>query len=89
MCWCTPPLYDMPLLRAKQGKIDWHVIHPLLRTYLVHLVIPHISYDHSWKSNEFDACMIPLLLVCLIWSSGSIWHVCELVNLVLDLENEL
>jgi hypothetical protein len=42
MCWCTL-LYDMPLIRAKQGKVDWHVIHPLLRTYLVHLVIPIMS----------------------------------------------
>ena len=38
-----PPFYDMPLLRAKQGKVDWHVIHPLLRTcfsasrYISHL----------------------------------------------------
>jgi hypothetical protein len=43
MCWCTP-VYDMPLLRAKQGKVDWHVIHPWLRTCLVHLVIPIMSW---------------------------------------------
>jgi hypothetical protein len=42
MCWCTP-LYDMPLLQAKQGKVVWHVIHPLLRTCLVHPVIPIMS----------------------------------------------
>jgi hypothetical protein len=42
MYWCTPPhLYDMPLLQATKVKVDWHSIHPLLRTCLVHLVIPH------------------------------------------------
>jgi hypothetical protein len=89
MCWCTPHLYNMPLLWAKHAKIVWHVIHPLLRIYLVHLVIPHMNQAHSWKSNDFDACMVPLLLLCLKWSSGGIWHVCGLVNLVLNLESEL
>jgi hypothetical protein len=39
MCWCTPHSYDMPLLRAIQGKswLAWHT--SLLRTCLVHLVI--------------------------------------------------
>jgi hypothetical protein len=38
-----PHLYDMPLLWAKQGKIDCHDIYSLLRTCLVHLVIPIMS----------------------------------------------
>jgi hypothetical protein len=87
MCRCTP-IYDMPLLRAKQSKVDWHVINPLLRTCLVYLAIS-IKKAHSRKSNELDDCMVQLFLVCLTWYSGSIWHVCGLVGLVFDLENEL
>jgi hypothetical protein len=41
-CWCTLHSYDMPFLRAIQGKSWLACIHPLLRTYLVHLVIPHV-----------------------------------------------
>jgi hypothetical protein len=89
MCWCTTHLYDVPLLRASQGKNWLACIHPLLRTCLVHLVIPHVLCAYSWKLNEFDACMVLLLLLRLTWSSGSIWHVCGLVNLVFDLENEI
>jgi hypothetical protein len=42
MYWYTPHLYDMPLLRAIQGKSWLACIHPLLKICLVHLVIPHV-----------------------------------------------
>jgi hypothetical protein len=40
MCWFTPHSYGMPLFRAIQGKSWLACIHSLLRTCLVHLVIP-------------------------------------------------
>jgi hypothetical protein len=76
-----PHLYDMPLLRTIQGKSWLACIHPLLRTCLVHLVIPLVL--GSFMKIKWIWCLyVPLLLLCLTWSSSTISHVGGLVNLV-------
>jgi hypothetical protein len=38
MCWCTPMIWHGSPSSPKVYFV-WHVIHPMLRTCLVHLVI--------------------------------------------------
>jgi hypothetical protein len=49
-------LMHMPLLRAKQGKVDWHIIHTILRICLVHLVIPTIS--RIFPENQMNLMLV-------------------------------
>jgi hypothetical protein len=88
MCWCTPFIWHASP-SSNQGKscLTWH-------TFFAKDMISASSQSlhvigSIMKRNEFDACMVTLLFLCLTWSSGSIRHVYELVNLVFDLENEL
>ena len=68
---------DYPLLQRSKVKLPDICIHTMLRTWLVHIVIYIVIIHNKLILKCF---MMPLLLLCLIWSSGNIWHVHELVN---------
>jgi hypothetical protein len=71
------------------GKVVWHTIHTLLRTCLEHIDIFAWQIGSFMKIKWFWCIYGTTIASMFVWSSGSIWHVCGLANLVLNLENEL
>jgi hypothetical protein len=88
--WVHPHIYiwhaSPPTM---QGKVGWHSIHTLLRTWLEHIDMFAWQIGSFMKIKRFWCMYGTTIAFMFDWSSGSIWHVCELASLVLNLEYEL